>query len=81
MRVNGHLPLTRYILAGKEEISLAYYSDFHSLNNLKIDSETDIKDIIFLMKFLKIDTTKKENLVIESAFKAEHILPKKSMLL
>ena len=41
-----------------------------------MDSETDIKDIIFLMKYLKIDTGEKANQVIETAFKDEHILPK-----
>ena len=46
------------------------------LMSSRMESETDIKDIIFLMKYLKIDTTKKANLVIESAFKTEHILPK-----
>jgi len=46
------------------------------LMSSRIDSETDIRDIIFLMKHLKIDTVKKANRIIESAFKAEHILPK-----
>src|SRR5680860_1762954 len=35
----------------------------------RIDSETDIKDIIFLMNYLKINTIEKANMVIESAFK------------
>jgi len=46
------------------------------LMSSRVESETDIKDIIFLMKYLKIDTVQKANQVIESAFKSEHILPK-----
>lgn len=42
----------------------------------RMDSETDKKDIIFLMKYLDIDSSEKANQVIESAFKAEFILPK-----
>lgn len=42
----------------------------------RMDSETDKKDIVFLMKHLEIDTSEKANQVIESAFKAEFILPK-----
>ena len=34
------------------------------------------KDIIFLMKYLDIDSNEKVNQVIEFAFKAEFILPK-----
>ena len=46
------------------------------LMSSRMDSETDKKDIIFLMKLLKIDTVEKANQVIDAAFKAEHILPK-----
>ncbi|MHB1348145.1 MAG: DUF6036 family nucleotidyltransferase [Candidatus Humimicrobiaceae bacterium] len=46
------------------------------LMSSRMESETDIKDIIFLMNYLKINTTEKANKVIESAFKTEHILPK-----
>jgi len=46
------------------------------LMSSRMDSETDKKDIIFLMKLLKIDTVEKANQVIEAAFKSEHILPK-----
>ena len=46
------------------------------LMSSRMESETDIKDIIFLMNYLKINTTEKANKVIESAFKVEHILPK-----
>jgi hypothetical protein len=42
----------------------------------RVDSETDIKDIIFLMKYLGIDTIEKANKVITEVFKPEHILPK-----
>ena len=42
----------------------------------RTESETGIKDITFLMKYLEIDTGEKANKVIETAFKAEHILPK-----
>ena len=42
----------------------------------RMESETDKKDIIFLMKYLGIDTSEKANQLIESAFKAEYILPK-----
>ena len=42
----------------------------------RMDSETDKKDIIFLMKHLEIDTSEKANQVIEAAFKTEYILPK-----
>jgi hypothetical protein len=42
----------------------------------RMESETDKKDIIFLMKYLEIDTSEKANQLIESAFKAEYILPK-----
>lgn len=42
----------------------------------RMESETDKKDIIFLMKYLGIDTMEKANQVIEAAFKAEFILPK-----
>lgn len=42
----------------------------------RMDSETDKKDIIFLMKYLDIDSNEKANQVIEFAFKAEFILPK-----
>ena len=42
----------------------------------RMESETDKKDIIFLMKHLGIDTNEKANQVIEAAFKAEFILPK-----
>ena len=46
------------------------------LMSSRMESETDIKDIIFLMKYLKIDTVEKANRIIEAAFKVEHILPK-----
>jgi hypothetical protein len=46
------------------------------LMSSRVESETDIKDIIFLMKYLKIDTIEKANRVIETTFKTEHILPK-----
>ncbi len=42
----------------------------------RMESETDKKDIIFLMKHLGIDTSEKANQVIDSAFKEEFILPK-----
>ena len=42
----------------------------------RMDSETDKKDIIFLMKYLGIDTIEKANKVITEVFKPEHILPK-----
>ncbi len=41
-----------------------------------MESETDKKDITFLMKHLRIDTSKKTYQLIESAFKTEFILPK-----
>jgi hypothetical protein len=46
------------------------------LMSSRMDSETDKKDIIFLMKHLSIDTVEKVNQILESAFKAEFILPK-----
>ena len=46
------------------------------LMSSRVESETDIKDIIFLMKHLNIDTVEKANRIIEAAFKVEHILPK-----
>jgi len=46
------------------------------LMSSRTDSETDLKDIVFLMKYLKIDTAEKASRLIESIFKAEHILPK-----
>ena len=46
------------------------------LMSSRMESETDKKDIIFLMKHLGIDTSEKANQVIEAAFKAEFILPK-----
>ncbi|MBU4293126.1 MAG: hypothetical protein KJ770_03635 [Actinobacteria bacterium] len=46
------------------------------LMSSRTESETDIKDIIFLMKYLEIDTGEKAKQVIEAVFKAEHILPK-----
>jgi len=58
-----YLVLPEYLLAMK-------------LMSSRVESETDIKDIIFLMKYLKIDTVQKANQVLESAFKSEHILPK-----
>jgi predicted nucleotidyltransferase len=42
----------------------------------RMESETDKKDIIFLMKHLKIDTSEKANQVIESFFEDKFILPK-----
>jgi hypothetical protein len=42
----------------------------------RMDSETDKKDIILLMKHLGIDTNEKANQIIESAFKTDYILPK-----
>jgi hypothetical protein len=42
----------------------------------RMESETDKKDIIFLMKHLGIDTVDKANKIIDSAFKSEFILPK-----
>ncbi len=42
----------------------------------RMESETDKKDIIFLMKHLGIDTIEKANEIIESAFKSDLILPK-----
>ncbi|MGI6587448.1 MAG: DUF6036 family nucleotidyltransferase [Peptococcia bacterium] len=42
----------------------------------RMDSETDKKDIIFLMKYLNIDTSEKANQIIESAFNPKYILPK-----
>ena len=42
----------------------------------RMESETDKKDIIFLMKHLGIDTSEKANQIIESVFKDEYILPK-----
>lgn len=42
----------------------------------RMESETDKKDIIFLMKHLGIDTMEKANEIIDSAFKADMILPK-----
>ena len=42
----------------------------------RMESETDKKDIIFLMKHLGIDTMDKANKIIDSAFKSEFILPK-----
>jgi len=46
------------------------------LMSSRMESETDKKDIIFLMKYLEIDTTEKANEIIESAFKSDFILPK-----
>jgi len=46
------------------------------LMSSRMESETDINDIIFLMKYLKIDTIEKANQVIGEAFKDEQILPK-----
>ncbi len=42
----------------------------------RMESETDKKDIIFLMKYLGIDTVDKANKMIDSTFKSEFILPK-----
>jgi hypothetical protein len=42
----------------------------------RMDSETDKKDIIFLMKKLSVDTGEKANQIIESAFNPKYILPK-----
>lgn len=42
----------------------------------RMESETDKKDVIFLMKLLGVDTIDKANQIIESVFKPEHILPK-----
>lgn len=46
------------------------------LMSSRMESETDKKDIVFLMKYLGINTIEKANQVIESAFKDEFILPK-----
>ncbi len=42
----------------------------------RMDSETDKKDIVFLMKYLEIDTGEKARQILESIFKTEYILPK-----
>ena len=42
----------------------------------RMESETDKKDIIYLMKHLEIDTVEKANKIIDSAFKSEFILLK-----
>jgi hypothetical protein len=42
----------------------------------RTDSDTDKNDIIFLMKYLGIDSSEKAIRLIESVFKTEHILPK-----
>ncbi len=42
----------------------------------RIESETDKKDIIFLMKHLGIDTVEKANQLMDTAFKSEFIMPK-----
>ena len=46
------------------------------LMSSRTDSETDLKDILFLMKYLKIDTSEKAYNLLEDIFKAELILPK-----
>jgi hypothetical protein len=58
-----HSVLPQYLLAMK-------------LMSSRTECETDIKDIIFLMKNLKIDTEEKANRIIEAVFKVEYILPK-----
>ncbi len=42
----------------------------------RMDSDTDKKDIIFLMKYLGIDTAEKVDRILDTAFKAEYVLPK-----
>lgn len=46
------------------------------LMSSRMDSETDKKDIIFLMNHLNIDTNEKACRVIESYFKIELVMPK-----
>lgn len=46
------------------------------LMSSRMDSETDKKDIIFLMKHLGIDTVEKAYQILDCAFKSEFILPK-----
>jgi hypothetical protein len=46
------------------------------LMSSRTDTDTDIKDIIFLMKYLKIDTVDKANKILEDTFKSEYIQPK-----
>jgi hypothetical protein len=42
----------------------------------RMESETDKKDIIFLMKHLGIDTIEKANRLLDNVFKSQFIMPK-----
>ena len=46
------------------------------LMSSRMDSDTDKKDIIFLMKHLKIDSLQKATQLLDDTFKSEYILPK-----
>jgi len=46
------------------------------LMSSRMDSQTDKKDIIFLMKLLNLKTIKEVYEILESAFKGEYIKPK-----